>query len=256
MPVTLYHLNPETERIGVCRAEQGQGNQRRCPFGSENPHFGSKADAQSYYENALESEYGLFGEGSDGQLSLSREAVARRLNLLPEEALKGLVEERWRRGGWTAKETEQQLAKGEPFYVHYSGNQEITLELDAESTQQTFTKGACSVMAYELNRATGWPVAIFTDASVEGYWQGHVAVRTPDGSYLDATGLTDQPLAPYGGATKSWTEEETDTEGLIERMGKRTDDGQTEFSKLPLLERFAVAKLTYDLLDREGLLTD
>lgn len=256
MPVTLYHLNPDTERIGVCRANQGQGNQRRCPFGSENPHFGSKADAQSYYENALESEYGLFGEGSDGQLSLSREAVARRLNLLPEEALKGLVEERWRRGGWTARETAEQMAKAEPFYVYYNGNQEITLELDDESTQRTFTKGACSVMAYELNRATGWPVAIFMDPSLEGSWEGHVAVKAPDGRYLDATGLTEDPRAPYGGYAEGWQEEEVDTEGLIERFGERTTDGQTEFSKLPLLERFAVAKLTYDLLDREGLLTD
>lgn len=256
MPVTLYHLNPETERIGICRADSSNGNQRRCPFGSENPHFGSREDAQSYYENSLEAEYGLFGDGAVGELSLQRDAVAQRLNLLPEAALLSLIEERWRRGGWTARETEGQMARGEPFYVHYSGNQEITLDLNSSATQRTFTKGACSVLAYELNRATGWPVAVFTDGSSEGYWQGHVAVRTPDGSYLDATGVSSDPTGPYETPVGGWREEEVDTQGLIDRFGEQTPDGQTEFSRLPLLERFAVAKLAFDLLDDEGLLAD
>jgi len=256
LPVTLYHLNPETERIGVCKADQGQGNQRRCPFGSENPHFGSKADAQSYYENVLESEYGLFGKGSEGRPSLRREAVARRLNLLPEDALESMVEERWRRGGWTAKETAQQMLRSEPFYVSYGGNQEITLDISDESTQRTFTKGACTVLAHELHRATGWPIVVFTEPNAQGYWQGHAAVRTPDGMYLDATGASENPTGSYGARSRSWTEREVDDAGLIELVANPTPDGKNEFTKLPLLERFAAAKFAYDLLEGEDLLEE
>ena len=257
MPVTLYHLNPETERIGVCKAERSRGSEQRCPFGSYNPHFGSQEEAQSYYENELEAEYGLFGEvSSSAELSLQRDAVARRLNLLSRDTLRSMVEERWLREGWTEEETEERMASGAPFYVNYGRDQEITLELRDESTQRTFTKGACSVLAHELSRTTGWPVAVFTDPNFKGAWQGHVAVRTPDGRYLDATGVTDTPTKPFGAKGESWVEEEMDTAGLVARLGRPRADGSNEFSGLPLLERFTAAKLTYDLLDSEGLLKD
>jgi len=257
LPTALYHLNPETERIGVCRAEKGNNRHRGCPFGSERPHFGTKEEAQSYYENELEAEYGLFGEGAAEKLSLKRDVVRKRLNLLSDETLNSLVVDRWRHGGWTPRETEQQMTNDEPFYVNYSGNQEITLELDDHSTQQTFTKGACSFLAAEVHRVTGWPMTVFTAKGSEGYWTGHVAVKLPSGSYLDATGITDNPLQPYGGTMVGASSKDITSEAeLMESVGSRDGDHKTLNGGLPLLERFALARLTFDLMDRENLLED
>lgn len=256
MPTTLYHLNPETERIGVCRAEKSNAHRHRgCPFGSERPHFGTKEEAQSYYENELETEYGLFGEGSSGQLSLKRDAVRKRLNLLSDETLNSLIVDRWRHGGWTPRDTEQQMANDEPFYVNYTNNQEITLDLDHPRTQATFTKGACSILAAEVHRVTGWPMTVFTAEDAGSSWTGHVAVKLPDGRYLDATGITEEPLRPYGATMKNSSSQDINSEAeLIELVSSK--DKRTANSGLPLLERFALAKLTYDLLDSEDLLED
>lgn len=257
MPTTLYHLNPDTERIGICRAEKGKVGHRGCPFGSDRPHFGTKEEAQSYYENELEAEYGLFGEGKSQQPSLKRDAVRKRLNLLSDETLNSLIVDRWRHGGWTPRETEQQMAKKEPFYVNYTGNQEITLELDDDSTLRTFTRGACSFVAAEVHRVTGWPMTVFSAKGFEKSWQGHVAVKLPDGRYLDATGITEEPLRGFGGLMEGAAVRDINSEAeLIEVVGTKEEGQKTLNSGLPLLERFALAKLTYDLLDSEDLLED
>lgn len=188
---------------------------------------------------------------------MKREAVARRLNLLPAETLQGLIQERWRQGGWTPRETEQQMAKGEPFYVNYSGNQEITLDIDHHNTQHTFTKGACSVLAAEVHRVTGWPMTVFTAKDSEKSWTGHVAVKLPDGRYLDATGVSEDPIRSYGAIMIGASSKDITTEAeLIEVVGTREEGKKTLNGGLALLERFALAKLTYDLLDSEDLLED
>ena len=256
MPTTLYHLNPTTERIGVCRAEKSN-HHRGCPFGSERPHFGTKEEAQSYYENELEAEYGLFGEGNSGAPSLKRDVVRKRLNLLSDETLNSLIVDRWRHGGWTPRETEQQMAKDEPFYVGYTGNQEMTLDLDHPRTEQTFTKGACSFVAAEVHRVTGWPMTVFTSKDSKGSWSGHVAVKLPSGKYLDATGVTSDPLKPYGGLMVGASSKDITSEAeLMDLVGSKDGDHKTINGGLPLLERFALAKITFDLLDREELLED
>lgn len=249
MALVLYHLNPDTERIGRCRAEKG-----RCPFGSESPHFTTREETQAYYENELEAEYGLFGE--EGELSLDRAAVARRLNLLPAEALDQLVLERWRRGGYTPREADRMMAKDEPFYVYYTTNQEITLSSESPETQRTFMKGACGVFAAQVHRATGWPLAVYSSDEVPGFWQGHVTVKLPDGRFLDVMGTTEDPTREFGPAAKSWTiAEAKDLRELHEQTANSGAKSFEEREQLPLLERFAVAKIAYDVLDGEGLLT-
>lgn len=257
MPTALYHLNPQTERIGVCRADPKAFGHRGCPFGSSSPHFPTKEEARSYYENELEAEYGLFDSGqSSNPLPLDRDSVARRLNLLPEETLQGLVRDRFRHGGYTIRETEAAMAKDEPFYVSYNTNQEITLELDDDSTQRTFTKGACSVFALELHRATGWPLVIYTEES-DGGWGGHVGVRTPSGGLLDATGVGTSITSTFGPRARDWSVSEVSSpDELFERISKNPSNEKATWNGLPLLERFAAAKLAYDVLDREGLLED
>lgn len=249
MALALYHLNPSTERIGRCRAENG-----KCPFGSENPHFTTKEETQAYYENELEVEYGLFGHG--GELSLSKTAVARRLNLLPVEALDQLIWERWRRSGYTPREADEMLAKEKAFYVNYTANQEMTLNAESRETQQTFMRGACAVFAAQIHRATGWPVVVYSAKVIPGVWQGHVVVRLPDGEYLDVSGRNNDPLNAFGSDAKNWkTFEATSLEELRAVTANTYVGAEFEDHRLPLLERFAVAKIAYDVLDGEGLLT-
>jgi hypothetical protein len=53
------------------------------------------------------------------------------------------------------------------------------------SPNRNYEVGDCHVLAAVLNKATGWPVAIFDGAGA------HVAVVIPDGRYLDVTGPRD-----------------------------------------------------------------
>ena len=251
MALTLYHLNPDTEKIGVCRAQKGM-----CPFSSANPHFTSKEATQAYYENVLESEYGIFGEPG-GELSLEEDAVRRRLNLLPDEALKQLVWERFRFGGYTPREADQMVAKKSTFYVSYTGNQEMSLDAEDDSTQHTFMRGACAIFATEIHRATGWPMVVYSDPTSPKLWQGHVAVKVPGGGYLDASGLVDDPIRSFGADAKKWKATEVSSfEELRDQTANRIDGTKEEPKDLALLERFAVAKVAFDVLRDEGLLKE
>lgn len=246
MALALFHLNPKTERIGKCSADRG-----RCPFGTERPHFVTREEVQSYYEGELEAEYGLFG---DGELDLSERSVARRLNILPDDALEELIRERFRRGGYTPREADSALKGNEPFYAYYTGNQEITLDPYSARTQQTFLRGACAVFARTVHRATGWPMVVYSDRSVPGYWQGHVTVRTPDGKELDIRGALDDPLAGFAGTAKWTVTEAKNADELREQTADREEDALAERRDLELLERFAVAKLAFEILQDEGYL--
>jgi len=46
--MTKYHVNPETGNPGKCRASDGN-----CPFGSEDQHYPTHADAQFAYEDQM-----------------------------------------------------------------------------------------------------------------------------------------------------------------------------------------------------------
>lgn len=45
----MYHINPETGRVNICRADPIKG---RCPFGSAEEHFQDKEEARKHYENS------------------------------------------------------------------------------------------------------------------------------------------------------------------------------------------------------------
>lgn len=53
--MTRYHINPETERVNICRA------QNKCQFTEENgkeaPHFGNKEDAKKFIETSNAKKY-------------------------------------------------------------------------------------------------------------------------------------------------------------------------------------------------------
>lgn len=46
--MSKYHVNPETGEAGLCRASSG-----RCPFGGEDAHHGSSAEARTAYEKTM-----------------------------------------------------------------------------------------------------------------------------------------------------------------------------------------------------------
>lgn len=251
--LTLYHLNRDTERIGVCKA-QGPGS---CPFSSDDPHFSTKEATQAYYENELEATYGLFGS-KDETLSMDAESVTKRLNLLPPEHLKQLIWERFRFGGYTPKEADHQVAKGLPFHVSYgSSSRELTLDADSVQSQNTFMRGACADFAAQVHRATGWPMVVFTMDPKSEFWQGHVAVKTPNGEYLDISGVSKDPTEPFGAEAKSWTvSEAVNPDELHEQTANRFGGKIAEKTKLDLLERFVTAKLAFDVLESEGFIED
>lgn len=68
-----YHINPETGRANICRAEL-----RDCPLkredGSPAPHFDNKADLKKYVEKTNEE---MFGKGVDGMKRKPSKTVAR-----------------------------------------------------------------------------------------------------------------------------------------------------------------------------------
>lgn len=251
--LVLYHLNRDTERIGVCKA-QGPG---RCPFSSDDPHFPTKEATQAYYENELEAEYGLFGS-KDEKPSMDAESVRKRLNLLSPEHLKQLVWERWRFGGYTAKEADHQVAKGLPFDASYGSSQiDLTLDADSVQAQNAFMRGACADFAAQIHKATGWPMVVFTMDPKSELWQGHVTVRTPNGEYLDISGVSSNPTQPFGAEAKNWAvTEASNLDELHEQTANRFGGKISEKRKLDLLERFVVAKLAYDVLESEGFIED
>lgn len=187
---------------------------------------------QAYYENDLEATHGLFGS-KDESLSMKAEAVKRRLNLLAPEDLKQLVWERFRYGGYTPRKADHQVAKNMPFHVSYgSSMRELTLDVDSPHTQNVFTK----------------------DPESE-FWQGHVAVKTPEGDYLDISGVSNNPTEAFGSEAKKWTETEAlNPDELHGQTANRFGGKIAEKTKLDLLERFVAAKLAFDLLESEGFI--
>lgn len=192
----LYHFNPETKRVNICKAQFPTGN---CRFGTDQPHFENREEAQQFVEKVLEDENGLFnifskknGKGDDEnnekdqQTIFTKDELKQRLQLLSEDGLNSLILEQLKNGHSKA-EAEEKLKNKEPFYVYYNRNQEITLDPEDYETQNTFMKGACSVLAHELHRATGWNIVVFSDKR-EKYWSGHVVVETPSGNHLDIEG--------------------------------------------------------------------
>jgi hypothetical protein len=65
----------------------------------------------------------------------------------------------------------------------------------SDDESETFSQGDCAALAKELHRTEGYPIAtigIKTEATSEVEWV-HVAVQSPDGRFLDVTGV--QPEA-------------------------------------------------------------
>lgn len=52
-----YHVNTETGEVGACRAKTGkEATGRGCPFGGEEMHYSTGAEARAAYEKSMEEE--------------------------------------------------------------------------------------------------------------------------------------------------------------------------------------------------------
>lgn len=251
----LYHINPETGRVNICKAQFPMGN---CRFGSDKPHFTEKHDAVKFVEKTLEKEEGLFSTLSkeskselhnnknNQQASFTAEEVKNRLQLLPQEALDHLILEQWKKA-FSKKEAEEKLKNKEPFYVYYNRNQEMTLDPDDYETQSTFMRGACSVLAYELHRATGWDIVLFSSKR-SSYWEGHVALKTPSGGYLDIEGEGHNGYGEF--FNKNIYEERIVNVDELNKTITQKDLPLT--NNLGMLERYAASQVAYNLLESLG----
>lgn len=248
-----YHVNPETGRPNICRATI-----QDCRFGSKSEHFESKQDAMTFTEKMLTEELGTVKtlkknlKSSETTSDVPELSLEQKLGLLPTEKLHSLVKKRLKLA-MTPRELERFLDKeggyeSASFYAHYTGNQEMSLDYNHYVVQKTFTKGACAMLASELNRVTGFPLVVFTqDKESSTSWSGHAVIKLPNGEYFDIHGPSDRRwlLSEYAGSD-SWTEEELTAEEFHNLMGVEKNKTVTE--KLEPLEKAALAKICFDLI--------
>jgi hypothetical protein len=248
-----YHINPETGRPNICRASI-----RECRFGSSSQHFETKQAAAAFSEKMLTEEHGIVAtlkkvpEVSQIVSKKEMATIEKELGVLPKEKLHALVKQRLRLA-MTPRELERFLDKeggygSASFYAHYTGNQEMSLDYNHYVVQKTFTKGACAMLASELNRVTGLPLVVFTrDKENSTSWNGHAVIKLPNGEYFDIHGPSDRRwlLSEYAGSD-SWTEEELTTEEFNKIVGIKKNKTATD--GLEPLERAALAKVCFDLI--------
>lgn len=245
-----YHINPDTGRPNLCRASI-----RECRYGSTE-HFDSKQEAQTHSENQLTKEFGsvstLTKDSENFTKSRSLESIAKELGVLPEAKLHPLIKKRLKLS-MTTKEIDKLLEKSGgydkvSFYAYYTTNQDVSLDYNHHDTVKTFTKGACAMLASELNRVTNLPLVVFSaETDKNSSWSGHVAVKLPNGDYLDIMGPSSRGeiLNEFPGG-KSWSEKEMNREDFNEVMG--VDKGTEATNNLEPLEKAVLAKICLDLI--------
>lgn len=247
-----YHINPETGRPNICNATV-----RECRYGSNSEHFDTKHDAQKHIEGQLNKEFGsvstLKRVSENSTRPKSIETIAEELGVLPEAKLHPLIKKRLRLS-MTPKEIDKLLEKSGgydsvSFYAHYTGNQDVSLDYEHHDTVKTFTKGACAMLASELNRVTNLPLVVFTpEDSQPSNWTGHAVVKLPNGEYFDITGPSSRNgiLSPFSGNTSSWSEDEVSQEEFKEIMA--VEKGKETTDSLDPLEKAVLAKICLDLI--------
>lgn len=244
----LFHINPKTNRVGSCQARN-----EKCPFGNSLPHFETKEKALEYNELILKNDYGLFqkfnknsiNEENSKNVKIDKDLVKMRLNLITDDSLKALVFERWKRGGYSKKEAEDEMDKDRPFYVYYTGNQEITLDYNSFSSNHTFSKGACGYLAARIHQATGYPMVVYTEKDGSDLWSGHIAIKIPEEeeTYLDITGISSDPSVSY-----NFKNCQKDIVYSMEELTKVIGENKYNGEHLPRLENFVLSKFSFELL--------
>jgi hypothetical protein len=236
-----YHINPETGRANKCSAAPGN-----CRFGSDSAHESTKEAARARYEQTMATEQ------MPKPLAKSKEprpfaAATSQPSDTVELSVKELtLLKRRLRGQLMAKEYKaMEIDFTTEVDVVYNRNATVAFDYTAECNWQTFTKGACGFLAYELHKRTGFPLAVLTDDPDAKGWSGHVAVRIGDDAYLDISGVSslDSLVASHRLNRKKHTVEHITDEAIYkDRMKvKATDDIYKNLGELELavLDRIA-----------------
>lgn len=79
-----------------------------------------------------------------------------------------------------------------------------------DDLSERYTQGGCGVLARKIHEDTGYPIFAVETVDGEGYVCEHVVVQTPDGRFLDSTGV--RPLENlisvwsrhWGGEPSDW----------------------------------------------------
>lgn len=260
-----YHINPKTMAPGVCKAKTPENCRFKEDNGDSTPHYNTPKEAAEAAEKKLEEVYKsveTFKAESNNPLSsgtvertitkkVAKTAnLAEQLGVVSEKTLNSMIKRRLR-NGLTLKETEVLINKhgysNVPFNVYYNKDQEITLDYDDYETQRTFSKGACGALASELNRVTGLPLVLFTKDEKSISWQGHAAVRLPDGTHFDIGGVgTREDLNREFSDAYEWTEKVVSREKFNETMSIENDSAVAHLDKL---EKASLAKICFDLIN-------
>lgn len=200
-----YHINPETNRPNICKAQSVDS----CPLRENSPHFANKEEAKVYVENKLSKINPIFSSRNkktsvnieSTENNVSNDFTKKLFSLVDYEKEKPVTKK-----GLKAliSRANNQIEKRKDFYtedtfdedtslyvqIGSQGN-EACLNIKDHKTIDFFKKGACIALAYKIAEKTDAPIAVFTNANgTENFWQGHVAVKIGDDKYLDIEGFS------------------------------------------------------------------
>lgn len=251
-----YHINPETGRPNICRASI-----RECRYGSSSEHFETKDVAQQHSEKRMSETFGTVSTlkkvSEVSSLSVesksevkSLDQIRKELGVLPEEEMRSLLRERVRHS-MSSRELERfdddkQKYASETFHGYYRRLEPMSLDYKDPDTVQTFMKGACGLIAFEINKVTDFPIVAFSRDSDAG-WSGHAVVKLPNGEYFDITGASprNSVISEFPNSD-TWSENEVTPKEFNKMMGIKGRKTMTD--SLDQLEKAALAKICFDLI--------
>ena len=197
-----YHINPETNRPNICKAQSVDS----CPLRENSPHFTDKNDAKEYVEDKLSKSTSLYASKNkktsvSNESSVNNDYAEKLFSLVDYEKEKPVTKK-----GLKAliSRANNQIEKRKNFYTEDTFDEDTSLYIQIGSqgneaclnikdhkTIDFFKKGACIALAYKIAEKTDAPIAVFANAdSTENFWQGHAAVKIGEDKYLDIEGFS------------------------------------------------------------------
>lgn len=249
-----YHINPETGRPNICRASI-----RECRYGASSDHFETKHDAQQHAEKQMSEAFGnvstlkKVSEVSSSAAEVkSLDQIKKELGVLPEDEMRSLIRDRVMHSISSREldrlDDDKDRYSSVTFHGSYRRLGPMSLDYRDPDTVQTFMKGACGFIAFEINRATSLPIVTFNrNADSDSGWSGHAVVKLPNGQYFDITGTSSRDLviSEFEGS-RTWKETEVTPLEFKKMFGFTGRKSPNE--RLDTLEKAALAQICFDLI--------
>lgn len=258
-----YHINPETGRPNICRASI-----RECRYGSSSEHFDTKAAAQQNSEKRMSETFGtvstlkkvseVSSPPVESEIEVkSLDQIKKELGVLPEDEMRSLLRERVRHSMNSRElerfDDEKKRYASVTFHASYRRLGPMSLDYRDSDTVQTFMKGACGLIAFEINRATNLPIVTFNRSNDnDSGWSGHAVVKLPNGQYFDITGTSSRDLViSEFEDSHTWKETEVSPLELKKMLGFTGRKNPNE--RLDTIEKAALAQICFDLISDYNL---